>query len=552
MSDSEEENIKISNKKSSLKKKNKKHEEEESENSENEEEKSSKPKIKRGKSETKKVDLSDEDDEEDNSERKSRFGSKKKINASKLNDLNNGDEDEEDVDENEEDIYKTFLKLLCKKNNIKYGKKGNHKEYLNRFFTELSAKMLRSLKIDPDEEDGKRAVDLLKLGTSKKTYLMQKSPGNICMKITKFPDSLDNKSKVKIEKFERDEEFNKKDYIVCLTSKDIKELGGDSDKYNYAKKITKFVVSQILEYCNEDVIAKLHSKKGKIETKAIVISNELVDMNFSEDEKEETFSQVKLEEKTQQVKKRIKTYEPGELDEDRVISEHLEFENIYNENEENIEIFNFNQSTVPCSICKVEDVDTFDLLCSFRISDFTRNGSNNKMYETEHFITKVRSKVCFLSVVGSWTLPGAALTVAFESLISYIKEHRVDCFVSFRGEDSDGSSLAEIYIGGRGFYQTLTALKMGHPNEAKEALFPIVGNWNETTNEILSSSFKRECAFELNAREEFKRSEPVQEIAEKMIRILKEAFFGEYQLDEKELAKLGKSYNKEIKSFYEM
>ncbi len=546
MSDSDEDNIKISSSKSSLKKKNKKTEESEDESS------NTKPKIKRGKTESKRVDLSDEDNDEDNSERKSRFGSKKGINASKLNDINNGENDEdEDNNESDEDIYTTFLKLLCKKNNIKYGKKRNRQEYLKRFFTELSSKMLLSLKIDPDEEDGKRAVDLLKLGTSKKTYLMQKSPGNICMKITKFPDSLDNKSKAKVEKFERDEEFNKKDYIVCLTSKDIKELGGDSDKYHYTKKISKFIISQILEYCDEDVISKLHEKKGKIETKAIVLSNELVDMTFSEDEKEETFSQIKQNERVQQVKERIKSYEPKELNQDKIIRKEEVFEDIYDEIEEDKEIFNFSHSTVPCSICKVVDVDTFDLLCSFQISDFARvRGS--RTYEEEHFIIKVRSKLCFLSIVGSWTLPGASLVVAFENLVSYIKERKIHCFVSFRGEDSDGSSLAEVYINGRGIYQTLTSLNMGHPNEAKEALFPIIGNWNETTTETLSSSFKRECPLNSNAREEFKQTDLVQEIAEKITRILKEAFFSETPLDEKALGKLGKSYNKEIKSYYEM
>lgn len=551
----------------------------ESENSEDSSTKKKKKKKKKEKSKekhttrivrTKKsddVDFSDSDNDVDETHRESRFGSKSGLKTEKI--VSRSDDNE--LDELDDDsLHNKFFKNMYRSLGIVEDKQKPTEDDLKSLFTRVATLFLSSMQVlrnDLENEEttfSARAVDLFKLKTN---FLNQDSSGNICVRIIKFPDSLENLNSLKLTEYRKGERETKTDYIVCMTSSNITEIfskGSNLDKEEkmlIVKKIVYATVIKILEYCDEESIQKLVAKKGTIEIKHEPEENELLNTEFSDvdEEDSEALEILKFKQMVEDFNEHVRNHEPEDFNPEVEKCSGTAFEDIYNNLEERREVFKFYHQFVPCTIYHVSDADTFDLLCSFNVNTFASATIPNMKTKEKHeycvatrcrasecepedkFIMLIRSRLMFFDAAETYTKPGAALAVAFEMLLPKIKEEKVHCYVSFRGAEPHGRELGELYINGRSVYKTLYKLGLKHKNlEGK--LSKIVIKYDGKKKSPLANKFKHECGTHASAKNEYKETKSVRKLATKYHEILLEAFFGE----DPDLKELGNKYNETL------
>ncbi len=530
--------------------------------------------------ESKNLSDSESDEEDSDVERSNRSFGKGGKKSSKKENLSDSDEEEGE----EGNVTEEFLKDIYVKNNlIKKKSKDVSDSKVKKLFHQLIDHMLYSQsiykedkkKFDKDklEEWRGRAISVYKNYDSD-NFLSQKSGSNVCVAFKGFPKSEDDVSDFKISKVNSDslDKYNEKGYyFLYMTTQEVKSYFPETKslssdiKFDFVTDVVRLLMKTIYKYCDKSRIDKVVNMEAQGKNTVSAKATELVKTEFSDDdeEPEEDTKSVKKEEVDEKYEERkvrflehVRNHEPSDFDHSIKTEEHL-FQHLYGEAEnENRVKYNFYHENVPCVIQRVIDGDTFELLCAYDINKFANikmpNGKradrSDKILVTTHGITDGdnngyfmltnHTRLMFFDFVEAYTLPGAAMALALTLFSSNLRKNNTHCHASFRGEDVHGRELAELYINGRGFYQTLKKLNIKHPN-SKEEMTPVMIDYDGTHVSKLSKQFNEICKNNGSAKLKVREDSKVKKLANKYLSILEEAFLSE----EPNLKKIGKDFN---------
>lgn len=510
-------------------------------------------------------DFSEQEDERSNDKRETDVGKESGLEI--IEDSDN--DDDSDSDESKNKIFERHLrsmfnekfyggKNLCTKNNYPSS------ENIKTFFLEIAANMLLSISLaDDDSKNEKRGVNLT---STKSRFVTQMSGQNTSVYLKEFPPKASKIKKISLKDCEKKTK-GKSYYIFTGTSSILasyKTKKGESHE-EILGFLVRGVLEKIFEVCSEEDIEKLVNKEGVITFGNEVVSSDLLETSFSDEEDgtEKSRHLIEVEERMKRFEDVINLYEPvKKIPEELKVSEDV-FTDLYTEAEnEARDPFNFYHAFMPCVIPngRFKDPDTLEALVSFPIKDFHRynkpdsknkdntgkvivtlhNGEDTTLGE-HRFVMMITTRLSFLDFVESYTLPGAAMTLALREFTKVMNENKIQCYISFRGEDPYGRDLGELYINGKNYYLTMKKLKLKHKGKNGE-LQEIMCDYDGRRVSTLSKNFEKKCNPHYTAKETYiTEDKKVKKLSKKYQAILERIFIGD-----EDPKIVGKEYNKTL------
>ena len=236
------------------------------------------------------------------------------------------------------------------------------------------------------------------------------------------------------------------------------------------------------------------------------------------------------------------------------------FNHLYDEDISSMAEFAFYHKGVPCRISEVIDGDTVNLLVRHNINDFKKSriekGRKNNKVEYEVCRTSDdatgslslihRSRLVPFDAVESYTVPGAALSIAFKRLADSISENRVPCFAFFEGEDPHGRELCNLLINAKEIWPIYE--KMNLKCKDKQGKYsPIVCFYQGKTTSHLSDPFSKEANPKSpKEKQALKERDDVMKLSEILFNALEDAFFSNDNPED-----IGEKANREIAEFFD-